>query len=371
MAFTSGTVTTGGFTQRQVIDHACRRAGFAPQELSAEWIQVAQDLLFLQLSEYANAGFPLWTQAFYLLGPTVGSPDVPTPSSTVEVLTTYWRSFQPYRGPATTTTGLNASILFGGAPNADVVIAGTNPGVTVSFGAPTEVDTIGILLGGNTSITAALQVMTSVDGVTYTLAQTLPAATYQPMQWTYFDLNPTLMPSFVRLVLPAATSWTLNQVLLGMANGTDTEIGPLNIDDYYGLPNKMFQATRANSAYVLRKLDPPTVKIWPVLNTQGFYGGTVGVLARRYIEDPGSMTNALEIPSRWIEAVISRLSIRLMDELPDPAANSQSSYFGLMAKQQKRQLLETAATKSESMAWSEERLKGPIRIVPDLSPYTR
>ncbi len=371
MAVTSGTITTGGFTQRQVIDHACRRAGFAPQELSAEWIQVAQDLLFLQLSEYANAGFPLWTQEFLLLGALVGSPDVPTPNGTVEVLTTYWRSFQPYRGPATTTSGLDASILFGGAPNADVTITGANPGVTVSFSGPTEVDTIGVLLGGSTSVTAALQVQTSVDGVTYTVAQTLPSATYQPMRWTYFDLNPTVSQSFVRLVLPGATSWTLNQVMFGLANGTDTEIGPLNIDDYYNLPNKVFQADRANSAYALRKIDPPTVKIWPTLNTQGFYGGTVAVLARRYIQDPGSMTNALEIPSRWIEAVISRLGIRLMDELPDASANPQAGAYGVAAKQQRRQTLETAATKSEALAWAEERTRGPIRIVPNLSPYTR
>jgi|GEM_PF-2852226 len=371
MAVTSGTITTGGFTQQQVIDHACRRAGYTPQQLSGEWIQVAQDLLFLQLAEYANAGFPLWTQGFLLLGATIGSPDVPTPNGTVEVLTTYWRSFQPYRGPATTTSGLDASILFYGAPNADVTIAGPSPGIAVSFSGPTEIDTVGVLLGGNTPVTAALQILTSADGVTYTVAQTLMSTTYQPMQWAYFDLNPSITQSFVSLVLPGATTWTLNQVLFGLANGTDTEIGPLNIDDYYNFPNKAYQADRANSAYVLRKIDPPTVKIWPTLNTDGFYAGTVAVLARRYIQDPGSMTNALEIPSRWIEAVISRLAIRLMDELPDPGANSQSGMYGMMAKNQRRQNLETAATKAESMAWSEERTRGPIRIVPDLSPYTK
>lgn len=371
MAVTSGTITTGGFTQQKVIDHACRRAGFTPQQLSPEWIQVAQELLFLQLSEYANAGVPLWTQGFLLLGATVGSSDVPTPSGTVEVLTTYWRSFRPYRGPATATSGLDASLLFGGAPNTDVVIAGANPGVTVSFGGATEVDTVGILMGGSTAVTAALQVLTSTDGVTYAVAQTLPSATYQPMQWTYFDLTPSLSAPFVRIVLPGAISWALNQVLFGLSNGATTEIGPLNIDDYYGLPNRSYQADRANSAYVLRGVNAPTVKIWPTLNTQGFYNGTVGVLARRYIQDPGSMTNTLEIPSRWIEAVISRLGVRLMDELPEPATNPQSGPYGMQARQQRRQTLEASATKAESMLWAEERTRGPIRIVPNLSPYTR
>ena len=371
MAVTSGTITTGGFTQRQVIDHACRRAGFAPQELSAEWIQVAQDLLFLQLSEYINAGMPLWTQQLLLLSPVVGSPDVPTPNGTVEVLTTFWRTFRPYRGPAATTSGLDASSLFGGQPNADVTIVGSNPGVTVAFGSPTEVDSVGVLLGSAGPVTAALQVQTSTDGVNFTVSQTLPSVTYQPQKWTYFDLNPSVTASFTRLVLPGASPWTLNQVLFGGANSGESEIGPLNIDDYYSLPDKFFQAAQANSAYLLRKIDPPIVKIWPVLNVQGFYNGTLTVLARRYIQDPGSMSNALEIPSRWIEGVISRLAVRLMDELPDPSPNSQSTYFGLMAKQQKRTLLETAAAKAEALFWAEERTRGPIRIVPDLSPYTR
>ena len=371
MAATSGTITSNGFTQRKVIDHAARRAGYTPQDMSAEWIQVAQDLLFLQLAEYINAGFPLWTQEYLLLGPSVGAPDVPTPNGTVEVLTTYQRTFMPYRLPAATTTGLDASILFAGAPNADLTIAGPDPGVIVAFGSASQVDNIGILLGGSTSVTAAIEVQVSYDGVTFKTVQTLPSATYQPLQWTYFDLAASITPPIVKLVMPGLNLWVLNQIMLGGPNWADYQIGPLNIDDYYDLPNKYFQATQANSAYVFRKIDPPTVKIWPVYNTQGFYNGTIGVLARRYIQDPGDMTNALEVPSRWLEGVISRLAIRLMDELPDPAQNSQSSYFGLMAKQQKRQLLETAAGKAEGMMWAEERTRGPIRIIPNLSPYTR
>jgi hypothetical protein len=368
---TSGTVNQYYFGQRQVIEHAARRAGYSPQNLTPEWLMVIRDLLFLQLSEYVNAGLPLWTQEFLLLGATVGSPDVPTPPGTVDVLHTYWRILQPYRGTAQTSTGTSAAALFGGQPNPDVTIAGTNPGVIVSFGSSTEVDTVGILLGGSSPLTAALQVQTAPDGVTWTTVQTLPTATYTPQQWTYFDLNPSVTTSFIQIVSPGSNPWTLNQINLGLANGQDIEIGPLNIDDYYGLPNKFFQGDQANSAYLFRNRDQPIVKVWPTLNLQGWYNGTVSVLAHRYIQDPGQMTNSLEIPSRWFEGVVARLGIRIMDELPDPDSSAQASYFTLMAKTQKRQILETAAAKAEALMWSEERTRAPIRININLSPYTR
>lgn len=394
---TSGT-TSGYFTQRKVIEHAARRAGYAPQQLAPEWLQVAQDLLFLQLSEYINAGMPLWTQEFLVLGCQVGSPDVLTPQGTVDILHTYWRILEPWRGAAQLFDGSGASVLFAGQPSGDLTIPGPNPFVQVNFGSPTEVDTLGILPGGaagswlvdgygnpitdgfgNVIVTASASTMSvsaapyltvSTDGITWYPGQTLPTAIYTAGQWTYADLNPSITTPFLRINWPDTNSWLLNQLNLGLANGQDTEIGPLNIDDYYDLPDKFFRSNQANSAYTFRKIDPPIIKIWPTLNQQGFYNGTISALARRYIQDPGQMTNTLEIPPRWTEGVISRLGVRLMDELPDPSPDSQASYFTLMAKTQKRQILETAATKAEAMMWAEERTRGPIRIVPNLRPYT-
>jgi hypothetical protein len=368
---TSGTVGTYSFPQRKVLDHAFRRAGWTPESVGSEHIQIAQDLLFLQLSEYANAGFPLWTRVFGLLGIQVGSPEVTCPAGTIDVLHCYWRILNPYRGAATTTGSADASALFGGQANSDITIAGPNPGVTVNFTTATEVDTVGVLLGGGSPLTAALQVQTSTDGVTFATAQTLASATYTPQQWTYFDLDPSITSQYLRIISPGAGSWTLNQLNYGLANGQDIEIGPLNIDDYYNLPNKQFQSDRPNSGYVDRQIAEPIIKIWPTPDTGAFYNGTVSALTRRYIQDPGSMTNNIEVPIRWYEGVVARLGIRLMDELPDPDTSSQASYFSLMAKTQRRQLLEQTASKSEALMWSEERNRSPIRWAPNVRPYTR
>jgi hypothetical protein len=371
---TSGTVSTYRFTNQKIIDHAMRRAGLQPERMSGEQQGIAQDLLFTQTSEWINAGFPLWTREFILLGPVIGSPDVPCPVGTVDVFHTYWRILQPYRGNATTTGAANASTLFGGQPNQDVTIAGPNPGVEVAFGGPTEVDTVGVLLGGGSPITAALQMRTSDDGVTFTVAQTLPSATYQPGIWTYFDLNPFLMSPYVNIVLPGSNGWTLNQLQFGLANGQDIEIGPLNIDDYYNLPNKQFSSNQANSSYVDRKLTAPVIKIWPTANSTGFYNGAVSALVRRYIQDPGSLSQSLEVPQRWLEATIWRLAQKLFYEIPptsDQVSASQQSPYAVLARQQLIEKIETNAAKAEALAWSEERTRAPIRWAPNIRAYTK
>jgi hypothetical protein len=374
MATTSGTVSQTPFTIRKVIDHAARRAGFVPERVSGEALSVAMDLLFTITSEWVNAGFPLWTQGFSLGAITMGSPEIQTPVGTVDVLHAFWRILNPYRGPATLTTGLDATALLAGQPNADVTITGPNPGIVVNFTTDTEVDTVGVLPGGTTTSTVALQVYGSADGVTYALLQTLPSATYTPGTWVYFDLDPFLTLQYIQIVNPTSGSWTVNQFNLGLANGQDIEAGLLSIDDYYQLPNKQFSDDRVISVYIDRQVQTPVLKGWPTPNVNAFYNGTMSLLTRRYIQDPGQMTNNLEIPQRWFEATIWRLATRLAVELPDdlrPEAQQQMTYFTMQARQQTLQYLEQQATKAEALVWGEERTRGPIRLHACIAPYTK
>jgi hypothetical protein len=370
---TSGIVSAYPFNMRKVIDHAMRRAGKLPENMSAEHLEIAKDLIFTLTSQWVNAGFPLWTKQSILYGPVLGSPDIVTLNGTVDVQTVYWRILNPYRGNATTTTGTDASVLFGGQPNSDVTITGVNPGVVVAFAGPTEVDTIGVLLGGSTPVTAALLVQTSADGVAWATEYTLPSATYTPGAWTYADLDPCILDAqFVRLVLPSATSttWTLNQLQIGLANWQDIQIGPLNIDDYYAQPDKLFQAGQASSSYTDRLLPNVVVRLWPCPSQYAFYNALVSLVQRRYIQDPGLLTQTVEVPQRWYEALIWRLAKLLIFELPDQTSSEQASYFTLMAKQQRIQSIEAEASKAEALAWAEERTRAPIRIMPNISPYT-
>lgn len=370
---TSGTVSTVVFTNQKIVDHAMRRAGFVPQRVAGEALDVALDLLYTITSEYVNVGMPLWTQEYELLGIQPGSPDVSTPPGTVDILHAYWRIFNPWRGAATLSDTTSGTVLFAGQPNADVVIPGPNAYVEVNFTSQTEVDTIGILLGGNTEITTELEVLASNDGITFVSVQTLPSATYTPMQWTYFDLDPSLTYQYLRLRYNSADDWTLNQLNFLLANGQDIEAGPLSIDDYYNLPNKQFQTDQPLSCYTDRQVDTPVLKIWPTPNTTAFYNGTITALMRRYIQDPGTLTDTLEVPQRWMEAIIWRLASRLIIEIPDDWTGNISpiTQIQLQIRQDRKVTIDTEAAKSEALAWGEERTRGPIRLMPSISPYTR
>ena len=328
------------------------------------------------MSEWVAAGFPLWTRQYILLGCQIGSEDVATPLGTVDIIHSYWRILNPWRGAVSQTldlepTSIDASILVGGAPNADVTIPGPNPGIMVNFSGAQELDTIGVLWGGSTPVTTSLQVYTSPDSITWTLLKALDSATYTPGIWTYFDLNPPAMTQYVQVVYPTTGSWLINQMNFGLANGSDIMLGDLNIDDYYNLPNKKQQGDRAVSAFVDRKVNYPVLKIWQTLNPSGFYNGTVTALVRRYIQDPGSMTNAMELPQRGIEALIWRLAQRLVYELPERQDTQSANPITVMQKGQRIQMIEQNAMKAEMLFWAEERAHGPIRIMPNLRPYTR
>ena len=147
---TSGTVLQYTYNQRQVMDRAFRKAGYSPQEISSEWIALARDMLFTQLAEYSNFGFPLWTRQQLPLPITIGSPNVPMPYGSVDAFHIYWRIFNPYRGAATDSNGDNQNVLFAGQPNSDVTISGPNPGVIVNFGSSQQIDSIGVLPGYTT-----------------------------------------------------------------------------------------------------------------------------------------------------------------------------------------------------------------------------
>lgn len=372
---TSGTVETLPYTVRQIVDHGFRRAGYVPQRVSGEALTISLELLYSLLSEVSNIGFPLWTRQYLFLPIVQGSPDVPTPIGTVEVFHSYWRILRPYRGIASDTNAVDVSDLFAGAPNDDITIIGPNPGVIVNFTTETELDTIGVLLGDVAPITTSLNVQVSEDnGLTYTTVQSLPSTTFEPLTWSYFDLNPFITAQYVRLQYANAGNLTLNQLNFGLANGQDIELGIQNIDDYYNLPNKQFSSPRPNTVFQDRGTENSTLKIWPTPNIEAFYAGTVTALTRRYIQNPGTLRDSLEIPRRWIEGVQWILADKIINEIPRETVTGQSETMTqVMLKEiaDRKVYIDGKAKEANRLIWGEERTKGPIRLTPSIAVYTR
>jgi hypothetical protein len=74
--------------------------------------------------------------------------------------------------------------------------------------------------------------------------------------------------------------------------------------------------------------------------------------------DVGDLTNELEVPQRWYEAVVMMLAHKMSLELPG-------------VEVARIQYLEAQAEKYFNMAEQEERDKSPIYFAPNISVYSR
>jgi len=327
MAF-SNTVSQTTFTTRRVIENAARRCKIPPQSLTAEHIDVASDQLYLLLSDLSNRGIQLWCieKQIYPLYDGVG--DLVTTAGTVDVLNSNLRTLQPVTGT-----------------NIDTATART-----VIFSTTTFVTTVGIKwLAPSVPIT----LQRSDDGVTWvTIQNETPTAISG--EWTWFDLTSSVAALYFRVV---ATSGTLTFSQVYLAN-TPTEIplARLNRDDYTNLPNKSFQSNRPLQFWFDRQVDFPVMHLWPVPNLQAEVQQIV-LWRQRYIMDVGSMTQEIEVPQRWYEALVAMLAARLAMEYleVDP---------GMIP------MLDGKAKESLYFAQQEERDDSPMNILPNISMYT-
>jgi hypothetical protein len=74
--------------------------------------------------------------------------------------------------------------------------------------------------------------------------------------------------------------------------------------------------------------------------------------------DVGTMTEQIEVPQRWYDAIVSGLAAMLALELPD-------------VDPQMIPVLDAKAAQSLATAQAEERDNSPIMWAPNISMYTR
>jgi hypothetical protein len=131
----------------------------------------------------------------------------------------------------------------------------------------------------------------------------------------------------------------------------------MNRDDYTNLPNKAFQNNRPLQYWFDRQVNNPIMHMWPVPNAAATVCQIV-VWRQRYIMDVGTMTQDIEVPQRWFEAIVSGLAAKMALELVEVDVNLIP-------------ILDEKAAISLNIAQMEERDNSPMMIAPNISPYTR
>jgi hypothetical protein len=218
----------------------------------------------------------------------------------------------------------------------------------VNFTTQTVVNTIGIEWSG-TAVPLTFQV--STDGLTWTTVGTqTTAASAGDITWT--DISQGLPFQYFRIT---ATS-TINYTAITLGNlPQEIPLGQLNRDSYVNQSNKVFPG-RPSNYYFLRDLPEPVVYLWPAPFSAAEQAQLV-LWRHRQIMDTENLQQEVEIPQRWLEAIVNGLAARMAAETPAVDVNLIP-------------VLEQRSAVSMQRAWDGDNDGSPIQINPGIRAYT-
>jgi len=325
----SNTVSQTVFNTRKVIENAIRRCKLPAESITAEYVDIANDQLYLLLSDLANMGAPLWCIEKQIIPLYNGVGDVVLDTKVVDILNSNLRQLQTVSGVDTTTSTTH----------------------TIAFGGDTFVTTVGVKWLA-ASVPIALE--RSPDNIVWETIQTEnPVATTG--EWTWFDLESSVATPYFRV---RATSGTLSFEEIYTGNmPTEIPLARMNRDDYTNLPNKYFQSNRPLQYWYDRVIPNPVMHLWPVPNS-GADTSQLVLWIQRYIMDVGTMTQEIEVPQRWYEALVAMLAAKMAMEIVEVDV-------GMIG------MLDAKAQQALYTAQAEERDNSPMMIAPNIAMYTR
>lgn len=326
----SGTVSGTTFNALKVVDHAFRRCRLPAQAITAEMHSYALDSLYLMLSELANIKTPSWCIEKVVLPMYENQPIVTLPKGTVEVLNLNYRTLQIVSGAVTTAGNL----------------------YQVNFTTTTVVDTVGVEWAG---ASVPLNFQVSNNGATWTTVGTYDGtASAGEITWT--DISGALAYQYFRIYTQNPND-VFNYTAIVMGNlPQEIPLGQLNRDSYVNQSNKVFPG-RPSNYYFQRDLPEPVVYLWPAPFSAAEQAQLV-LWRHRQIMDTENLQQEVEVPQRWLEAIIDGLAARVAAETPqvDPQ---------IMAVREQK------AAMSLQRAWDGDNDGSPIQINPGIGAYTK
>lgn len=327
----SGVVGAATFNALSVIDHAFRRCRLPAQVITSEMQSYALDSLQFMLLDLANPRPPSWCIQRQVYPLYQGQYRVELDPGTVSVLNANLRTLQELTG-ATVTSSTSYAVDFdnqeGGVGTVNVVgVKWTGAAVDLTF-------------------------QVSDDGLTWTTVGT-QTTTASAGEWTWSDIVPALTRRFFRFTSTAP--YAASEVFLGTLP-QEIPMGVLNKDTYVAQSNKVFQG-RPLTYWFQRDLPQPVMNLWPAPNQAAEHQQLI-VWRQRQIMDTENLRQELEVPARWLEAIINGLAARVAAETPAVDA-------GLVP------VLEQRAGASLQRAWDGDNDGSPTFINPGISCYTK
>lgn len=333
MAF-SGSISETSFNALKVVDHAFRRCRLPAQAISAEMQSYALESLHLLLSDLASIKTPSWCIERQIYPLYEGQPEVELDLGTVEVLNANLRTLQE---------------LDAGVDNTTITSTMYKVDFVDADGSQATVNTVGVKW---LAAAVPLTFQVSNDDLNWTTVGT-QVSSAGAGDWTWSDVLPAKPYRYFRFT--TTSPWLASEVYLG-TTPQEIPMGVLNRDTYVAQNNKVFLG-RPLTYWFQRDLPRPIMHLWPAPNSAAERQQII-VWRHRHIMDTEALRQDVEVPQRWLEAIVNGLAARVAAETPQVDA-------GLIP------VLEQRAAISLQRAWDGDNDGSPTFIQPRIGCYTK
>lgn len=326
---TSGTVGQTTLDTATLLEHVFRRLKIHPSKQTPEKIEIAKNTLFLLLSSLSNSGLNLWAIARSFIGVEAAKAVYTLPVGTIDILNVLWST-------PTRETGTDAS---------------NSTSITTTLASDATIVRIGVQCSSVTASDMLTLAYSSDSGSTWTTITSETKTDWAADTWYWFEVDPAITSDYFKASF--GSSATFSEFYLA-SSVRDLPIVPFNRDTWMVLPNKHQQGTLPTNYYSERLLSPQ-ISLWPVPNA--IYGH-VTLIAQREIQDVGTLTQSLEVPKRWLNAIIWQTAATAGFELEDV----DLQVLQLVAVQAKEAMIQAGVGETDG---------APLYISPDIARYTR
>ena len=169
--------------------------------------------------------------------------------------------------------------------------------------------------------------------------------------WTFEQGTIPLVAGTATYDLPSDTVDLMEHVIRTGAGSASTQadlnITRISVSTYATIPNKLQQA-RPIQVWVERLQPTPRITVWPVPDNTTTY--TFVYWRLRRIDDAGGGVNTMDVPFRFLNAMVAGLAYYLALKLPNGP--------------QRLEVLKAQYDEAWDLASSEDREKAAVRFVP-------
>lgn len=294
---TSGTIGLTRIRTSKLLEKAIRRCGLNPASLTSETVTTAKEDLFMLLLSLSNKGLNLWTVDTQIVALEPFRATYVLPIGTQDILN------------AMLCTPQLVECALASVKNTEVSAVFTNPEQKVTrfgirFTEPVKSVTL-VSLEDDLTTVLGTQTFSQMNG---------PMV---PNQLYWYDTDPSMIGPYLTFVFdpvvdPQLLPPEIFDTLFLDQGCSEINITPFNRDDYSSQPRKTFSSSTVTN-YWFEKLVNPQFTLWPVPNTET---KCIKIWRYRQIQDVGELTEELELPARWYEAICWQLALRLAFEVP-------------------------------------------------------